>query len=105
MKDINEKVRLVLLLDFYSNMLSEVQQQVICDYAENDLSLSEIAAERNISRQAVSDIVNKSQAKLEALEAKLGIAKRFLNAKQKLTNLATALPQAKLQIQKIIDEL
>lgn len=48
-----------LLYDFYGQLLSKRQQEVMALYHEENYSLSEIAEEFGISRQAVHDTLKK----------------------------------------------
>ena len=65
-----------LLLDFYVSLLTEHQLNVLNDYFVEDLSMNEIADEMNISKAAVSDIINRSVKQLESYEAKLNLIKQ-----------------------------
>lgn len=65
--------RMVLLYDFYGKLLTPKQQEVMQLYYEQDLSLSEIAEELKITRQAVYDILKRSEQSLEKYEKKLGL--------------------------------
>ena len=65
-----------LLLDFYGSLLTEHQLSVLNDYFVEDLSMNEIADEMNISKAAVSDIINRSVKQLESYEAKLNLIKQ-----------------------------
>ena len=49
-----------LLYDFYGELLTEHQKLIYEDFVLNDLSLSEIAEDREISRQGVSDAAGNS---------------------------------------------
>jgi len=60
------------LFDLYGNMLSPSQQSFMLDFVNNDLTISEIAENNNVSRQAVNDAIKKSAKKLETLEASIG---------------------------------
>lgn len=66
-----------LLYDFYGQLLSENQQKIFSLYYEDNLSLSEIAAELEISRQGVHDALKKSEKRLQGYEEKLGLVKKF----------------------------
>ncbi|MGB9791669.1 MAG: YlxM family DNA-binding protein [Thermacetogeniaceae bacterium] len=68
--------RIVLLYDIYGNLLTPKQRDVIRLYYEEDLSLGEIAEELKISRQAVYDILKRSEQALERYEEKLGLLER-----------------------------
>ena len=63
------------LLEVYGRFLTEQQLEIMTDYYENNLSLSEISELRKISRTAVSDALKVSVAKLEGYEDKLGLLK------------------------------
>ncbi len=70
---------LVLLLDCYGELLTERQRDVAELYFNEDLSLTEIAEARGITRQAVRDSIRHSQQSLLELEEKLGMAERIQN--------------------------
>ena len=53
-------------------------------YYNEDLSLSEIAAEMNITRQGVRDALKKSEAILKEAEKQMGFAKRFIDMAKEL---------------------
>mgnify|MGYP004451727911 FL=1 len=60
-----------LLYDFYGELLTTHQKEIYEDFVLNDLSLSEIADERDISRQGVYDIVKRCRKQLQGYEQKL----------------------------------
>ncbi len=66
-----------LLFDFYGDMLTEKQQDVVDLYYNNDLSLSEIAENYGITRQGVRDTIKRAEAQLAGMEEQLGLVKRF----------------------------
>lgn len=70
-----------LLLDFYEELLSERKRTVLSMYYNEDLSLAEIADEIGISRQGVRDLIKKAEEELNNLEDKLGLVRRFEEAK------------------------
>ena len=51
-----KNIKISILLDTYGKMLTEKQYKLLDDYYNNDLSLSEIAENENITRQAVNRI-------------------------------------------------
>ena len=73
-----------MLLQIYGAMLTEKQYGLLDDYYNNDLSLSEIAENYDITRQAVRDIIKKGENKLFELEEKLTFMKKTLNQDRKL---------------------
>ena len=72
----DKKVEISMLCEIYGKLLTEKQYQVISDYYNEDLSLSEIAENNNISRQGVRDIIKKGESKLFEYEEKLQIMKK-----------------------------
>jgi len=81
---LEKRAYLILLFDFYGALLTEKQRLMFDLYYQYDLSLGEIANEQNISRQAVYDIIKRSENILEEYENKLQLVKRFQNTKEKL---------------------
>ena len=80
-----EKIRMSILCGIYGNLLTEKQHQILDDYYNNDLSLSEIAENNDITRQAVNDMINKGKAKLVEYEEKLHFMDKVLN-QEKIIN-------------------
>lgn len=72
------------LYDFYGELLTEHQRQVYEDFVLNDLSLSEIAAERGVSRQGIHDLVKRCDKILGEYENKLHLVEKFLDTRQKV---------------------
>ena len=66
-----------LLYVFYGQLLSKRQSQVMELYHEENLSLSEIASEFNISRQGVHDALKNAEKALSEYERKLGLVEKF----------------------------
>ena len=79
--------RLVILYDYYGELLTDKQQDVFDLYYFNDLSLGEIAEITNTSRQAVHDMVRRTQCALENYEETLGIVGRFFKLENSLQQL------------------
>ncbi len=77
---IEDRVNLNILLDRYGSLLTLYQAEIMRDYCSYDLSLSEIAEARSISRSAVEDAIKKATKKLENYEnnIKLGELKERL---------------------------
>lgn len=61
------------LFDLYGGLLSADRQKIMSDYFEFNMTLAEIAQEKNISRQAVLDAIDKSCEKLKEFESVLQI--------------------------------
>ena len=84
MVEIEKTVYFGNLFELYGKLLSPVQQKVMAEYYEEDLTLSEIAQNNKISRQAVYDAVIKAQNKLLNFEKKVGALSQIENLKEKI---------------------
>lgn len=60
------------LWDLYSPLLTATQREITDLYFNYDLSLGEIAEQKGVSRQSVSDCLSKCRKQLESYEEKLG---------------------------------
>jgi predicted DNA-binding protein YlxM (UPF0122 family) len=78
-------VQIALLFDFYGQLLTEKQIEIIDMYYNNDLSLSEISEQLGISRQGVYDTLKRAEKTLFEYEDKLGLLNRFLQQKEGLS--------------------
>lgn len=66
-----------LLYDFYGELLTEHQKQVYGALVDNDMSLSEIADEYGITRQAAHDLIKRCDRILDNYESKLKLVAKF----------------------------
>lgn len=73
--EIEQVLKVSQLYDFYSELLSDKQKQYLNDYFFNDLSLTEISENYNISKQAVSNNIKRTIVELEQFEEKLNLIK------------------------------
>ena len=73
--NLDEVVKLNELFDVYGELLTSYQRDVLSDFLKFNLSFSEIAENRNISRQAVFIVLNKCIKKLEEYEKKVRAVK------------------------------
>ena len=73
-----------MLYDFYGDLLTEKQQEVIELYYNEDLSLAEIASHSGITRQGVRDSIKRAEFQLTEFEEQLGLAGRFREIKSQL---------------------
>lgn len=72
-----DKFSFITLWDAYRGLLTDNRQEITDMYFNLDLTVSEIAAEMNISRQAVSECLKNCKKQLEEYEEKLGFCKRL----------------------------
>ena len=63
------------LWDLYSPLLTNNQREITDLYFNYDLSLGEIAEQKGVSRQSVSDCLNKCRKQLEEYDKKLCFVK------------------------------
>jgi len=66
-----------VLLDFYGQLLTPRQYDIMDLYYNSDFSLGEIAENLNISRQGVHDSIRRAKSALEGYEERLGLVRRF----------------------------
>jgi len=71
----------VLLLDFYSELLTDKQKDIMELYYYEDLSLSEIAEHEKITRQGVHDTIKRSELFLSDIEKKLSLVSKVTSYK------------------------
>ena len=74
---IEQREELIELYDVYYSILTEKQKEYFEEYYFDDLSISEIAANHDISRNAVHDQLKRVIANLEDYEQKLQLIKKF----------------------------
>ena len=84
---VEENIRFCKLYDLYGKLLSEGQREIMSYYLNDDLTLSEIAENLKISRQAVKDSITKARHKLEELENKLALLERVENYEEVIKDL------------------
>ena len=77
MADVETRVELTCLLDFYGPLLTEHRREVMRLYCEEDLSLAELADQLSSTRQRVTDALQKGRRHLMDYEEKLGLAQRY----------------------------
>ena len=73
-----DALQMTLLFDYYGDLLTD-RQKMCFDLRHNqDLSLTEIAQELNVSRQGVHDNLSRAEALLLNMEEKTGCVRRDL---------------------------
>ena len=86
-----KNVKVSMLCQIYGKLLTEKQYQFLEDYYNNDFSLSEMAQNYGITRQAVRDNIMKGENKLFEYEEKLGIMKKTMNQEQQIGKILSEL--------------
>ena len=75
---LEKKQRVNLLMDCYEDLLTEKQREFLSYYYDEDLSLSEIAEELDVSRNAVYDNLKRAVNALEDYENKLHLLQKHI---------------------------
>ncbi len=86
-------VRVYQLYAFYGQLLTVKQRQAVEWYFGQDLSLAEIADELGTSRQAVHDLLKRSEQAFLDYEEKLGLARSYETEQRHLADLEALLRQ------------
>ena len=63
--------RLIILFDYYGELLTDSQKNYFIDYYFHNLTLSEIAENNSVSKNAVSKDLKLATSKLEDFDSKL----------------------------------
>ena len=66
----------IMLLDYYGNLLTRHQQEILDEYFNEDLSMNEIADNYMISKSAVQDLIKRSIVQLDSYEKALKLIER-----------------------------
>ena len=72
-----------LLLDYYGNLLTNHQLNILDEYFNEDLSMNEIADNYQISKSAVQDLIKRSLKQLNEYEDKL----KLINKNEELNKI------------------
>lgn len=99
----DKSVKISMLLEIYRNMLTEKQADVIDLYYNQNLSLSEIAEDLNITRQAVRKSLVEAEKNLNSFEEKLKFLEKQMSREKKIDKILTHIEDEK--IAKMIEDL
>ena len=84
----SKNLEMSYLLDFYGEVLTEKQRDMMQQYFNMDLSLSEIADNFNITRQGVRDAIKRAEAQLFAFEEHIGLCERLEKMRKGLSEIS-----------------
>lgn len=84
-----------MLFDIYGGLLTDKKKRVMEMYHEDDMSLSEIAEELEVSRAAVHDSLRSAERLLCSYEDKLGILADYLRKEKLADELRTYISEAR----------
>ena len=85
-----ESVEMILLFDYYGDLLTDRQKLCLDMHYNQDLSLGEIAQELSISRQAVYDNLSRAEALLRNMEEKTGCVSRDRQMRHAMASIVSA---------------
>ncbi len=102
MDKFDDFLRYSVLFMYYGELFSQKQKEYLKLYLEEDSSLSEIAEEYNVTRQAVFDNIKRGFKQLEEYETRLGMFRREKELKKKLEELRNDFTMENLE--KIIED-
>jgi predicted DNA-binding protein YlxM (UPF0122 family) len=91
------------LLDIYAELLTPYQQEIMDLYYQEDLSLKEIADEKEISRNAVFTLINRVEKILINYEEKLHLLDKRRRIQDELDS-ETNIDVLKAKLESILDE-
>ena len=96
-----------LLYDFYGELLTEHQRQIYESRVFDNLSLSEIAEDFEISRQGVHDLVKRCDKILQGYEDRLHLLQKFMSIKETVTKIESITDQEEVRklANRILEEL
>lgn len=77
-----EREKLIILYDYYSELLTQKQRDYFEDYYFNNLSLGEISENENVSRNAIHKTIKNIEEKLSTYEAKLNLYQKGIELKK-----------------------
>lgn len=78
----DKSIKITILFDIYGKLLTTKQQEIFKEYYLYNLSLREIAQNRNISYQGVRDSIKSSENMLENFEENVGMLKLLENVEK-----------------------
>ena len=100
-----KNIEISILSQINKNTLTEKQFEILDEYYNNDFSLSEIAENYNITRQAVRDNIKSGETKLYDLENKLGLMKKMQKQEEIVNSVISKLDKLNIQDEKTLDSI
>lgn len=98
-----KSIKISMLLEIYGKLLTDRQSDITNLYYNQNLSLSEIADEINVTRQAVRKSLVEAEKNLLDLEQKLGLLDMQIKRQSKIDEILSLTDDKK--IQKLVLEL
>ena len=98
-------IEIILLYDYYGDLLTERQKECFEMRYYQDLSLGEIGEELGISRQGVHDNLSRAEALLREMEAKTGCAGRDQACRKAASTILDAAKQLQQNADPVVSAL
>lgn len=95
-----DRIKISILMDYYRELLTEKQKNVMELYYNQDLSLSEIGELTNTSRQAIHDTIKRCNRLLTDYEDKLKFVEKIYKIKENRTLLIKKINSLEEDIEK-----
>lgn len=99
--EILQNMRVSLLLEIYGNLLTKKQRDMLTDFYDNNISLTEIALNNLSTRQAVNDLIKRSVKNLENYEQKLKLLEKYQKLKANIAGSLKILECEKPDVKKL----
>jgi len=88
-----EATELIMLYDYYGDLLTDRQKECFELRYNQDMSLGEIGEELGISRQGVYDNLSRTEQQLRNMEQKTGCVRRDLQCRKAIQSVYEAAQQ------------
>lgn len=100
-----DRFEISLLLDYYIDLLTEKQKDIMFMYYNDDFSLAEIAEINNTSRQAIHDLIKRCDKQLINYEEKLQLVEKSKIRKSKKNDLINKLTNEYMLSKELVEDI
>ena len=100
-----DAIEIVLLYDYYGDLLTDRQKECFELRYYQDLSLGEIGEELGISRQGVHDNLSRAEALLRNMEAKTGCVNRDQACRKAVSSILASARQLQQNVDPVVSAL